>query len=163
MTDVAVQTESATVDDPNFPYGQTKTAMSDEQESTLSASDLASILKWSKDISSDINLFSGLTTLVVHGRVVWHIYSVTKVDRDCDRYVFLKRDCDNWLTFDIKETSGSQNTCGRQSIWPFEGLLTSLSGYHTRRRRLYCSDEHDTTRTVPSIRVRSTMVFRHLA
>jgi hypothetical protein len=31
----------------------------DDQESTLSASDLASILKWSKDISSDINLASG--------------------------------------------------------------------------------------------------------
>ncbi|KAK0208888.1 hypothetical protein DFS33DRAFT_1254916 [Desarmillaria ectypa] len=63
MSDVAVQTESATVDDPNFPYGQTKTTMSDEQESTLSASDLASILKWSKDISSDINLSSALQRL----------------------------------------------------------------------------------------------------
>ncbi|PBL00451.1 histidine kinase [Armillaria gallica] len=63
MTDVAVQTESATVDDPNFPYGQTNTTMSDEQESTLSASDLASILKWSKDISSDINLSSALQRL----------------------------------------------------------------------------------------------------
>ena len=31
----------------------------EDQESTLSASDLASILKWSKDISSDINLASG--------------------------------------------------------------------------------------------------------
>ncbi|KAK0481591.1 hypothetical protein IW261DRAFT_1550690 [Armillaria novae-zelandiae] len=41
----------------------TKTAMSDEQESTLSASDLASILKWSKDISSDINLSSALQRL----------------------------------------------------------------------------------------------------
>ncbi len=70
MTDVAVQTESVTVDDPNFPYGQTNTTMSDEQESTLSASDLASILKWSKDISSDINLSSGLIPLVARRRIV---------------------------------------------------------------------------------------------
>jgi len=35
----------------------------DDQESTLSASDLASILKWSKDISSDINLSSALQRL----------------------------------------------------------------------------------------------------
>ena len=34
-------------------------ASHDDQESTLSASDLAAILKWSKDISSDINLSSG--------------------------------------------------------------------------------------------------------
>ena len=45
----------------------------EDQESTLSASDLASILKWSKDISSDINLASGewvafmAATLVVQG------------------------------------------------------------------------------------------------
>ena len=31
----------------------------DDQESALSAADLGSILKWSKDISSDINLSSG--------------------------------------------------------------------------------------------------------
>lgn len=32
----------------------------DSEESSLSAADLASILKWSKDISSDINLSSGI-------------------------------------------------------------------------------------------------------
>ncbi|KAK0233760.1 dual-domain HisK/Mak2 protein kinase [Armillaria fumosa] len=99
MTDVAVQTESATVDDPNFPYGQTKTAMSDEQESTLSASDLASILKWSKDISSDINLSSALQRLT-----------------EIATGMYLKRECDNLLTYHIEETSGSQNTCGRQMV-----------------------------------------------
>jgi hypothetical protein len=36
-----------------------KTDAHDDQESTLRAADLASILKWSEDISSDINLSSG--------------------------------------------------------------------------------------------------------
>jgi hypothetical protein len=60
-SDTAVQTEKIGVGvgfqvpalQPN------KMDIHEDQESTLSASDLASILKWSKDISSDINLASG--------------------------------------------------------------------------------------------------------
>jgi len=61
-SNVAVQTESATSQfssQPHRLYGQTKMEISD-QESTLTAADLASILQWSKDISSDINLSSGM-------------------------------------------------------------------------------------------------------
>jgi hypothetical protein len=42
-------------------YDNTNVDIEDEQETTLRASDLAAILKWSKDISSDINLSSGMS------------------------------------------------------------------------------------------------------
>ncbi|KIL70561.1 hypothetical protein M378DRAFT_194875 [Amanita muscaria Koide BX008] len=62
LTDVAVQTESSCSESPrqSFPV---KMDPAEDQESTLSASDLASILKWSKEISSDINLSSALQRL----------------------------------------------------------------------------------------------------
>lgn len=63
-SDVAVQTESLSIGvETHIPtiYETTHAKLDgiEDQESTLSASDLASILKWSKDISSDINLSSG--------------------------------------------------------------------------------------------------------
>lgn len=58
--DVAVQTEAVvSFDSTAYAIGKMETDAHDDQESTLSATDLASILKWSKDISSDINLSSG--------------------------------------------------------------------------------------------------------
>jgi len=62
---VAVQTEAASHHlDASSSYNITSRANGhDDQESTLSAADLASILKWSKDISSDINLSSALQRL----------------------------------------------------------------------------------------------------
>lgn len=59
--DVAVQTDTIPVGTSSRPhtYDQNKASNQGDQESTLSAADLASILKWSKDISSDINLSSG--------------------------------------------------------------------------------------------------------
>jgi len=60
--DVAVQTEVVPVTYGQPLHMQTHTddiQDDDSEESSLSASDLASILKWSKDISSDINLSSG--------------------------------------------------------------------------------------------------------
>lgn len=62
--DVAVQTEAAvSFDSTSYAIGKMGTDAHDDQESTLSATDLASILKWSKDISSDINLSSALQRL----------------------------------------------------------------------------------------------------
>ncbi|KAF5338436.1 hypothetical protein D9758_012211 [Tetrapyrgos nigripes] len=63
-SDVAVQTESAMMPNNQDPsrYDNTNTDIDDEQETTLRASDLAAILKWSKDISSDINLSSDVLT-----------------------------------------------------------------------------------------------------
>jgi hypothetical protein len=60
-SDTAVQTENAGVGVGSHApiHKQIKIDTHEDQESTLSASDLASILKWSKDISSDINLASG--------------------------------------------------------------------------------------------------------
>jgi hypothetical protein len=61
-SDVAIQTESPTLGhSPQFPqpYRRSNLDISNGQDSTPTASDLASILKWSKDISSDINLSSG--------------------------------------------------------------------------------------------------------
>uniref|UniRef100_A0A8H8CPK9 Histidine kinase n=1 Tax=Psilocybe cubensis TaxID=181762 RepID=A0A8H8CPK9_PSICU len=62
--DVAVQTEAVALnyDSTIYTLGG-KTDSHDDQESTLSAADLASILKWSKDISRDINLSSALQRL----------------------------------------------------------------------------------------------------
>ncbi len=60
--DIGIQTEVPTsgVADSE-QWGVNKADLHEDQESSLSASDLASILKWSKDISSDINLSSGMT------------------------------------------------------------------------------------------------------
>jgi hypothetical protein len=58
-SDVAIQTEALPLNS-NAPLILGRANGQDDQESTLSATDLASILKWSKDISSDINLSSGL-------------------------------------------------------------------------------------------------------
>jgi hypothetical protein len=68
-SDVGVQTEviAGGAGSPTHTY---KMDVQDDQESTLSAADLASILKWSKDISSDINLSSGLS---VYLSVVAHL------------------------------------------------------------------------------------------
>ncbi|KAF8349828.1 hypothetical protein F5887DRAFT_942564 [Amanita rubescens] len=62
-SDIAVQTESMSdLESPGQSY-PVKVDSAEDQESTLSASDLASILKWSKEISSDINLPSALQRL----------------------------------------------------------------------------------------------------
>ncbi len=57
-SDAAVQTEAVSLNFDSRPVLGNGDGH-DDQESTLSAADLASILKWSKDISSDINLSSG--------------------------------------------------------------------------------------------------------
>lgn len=59
--DIGVQTEVPTSGVASSEQYETNKADSyEDQESSLTASDLASILKWSKDISSDINLSSGM-------------------------------------------------------------------------------------------------------
>jgi hypothetical protein len=59
-SDVSVQTETVSI---NFHsptrIESNKLGHLDDQESALTAADLAAILKWSKDISSDINLSAG--------------------------------------------------------------------------------------------------------
>ena len=58
--DVAIQTESVAMGltaQPLLP--DDKIEVLDEDDPQLSASDLSAILKWSKEISSDINLSSG--------------------------------------------------------------------------------------------------------
>ncbi|KAJ2919335.1 hypothetical protein MD484_g1075, partial [Candolleomyces efflorescens] len=63
-SNVAVQTEATPMDPASQSqvYGSA-VGMHEGQDSMLTASDLASILKWSKDISSDINLSSALQRL----------------------------------------------------------------------------------------------------
>ncbi|KAF8746288.1 hypothetical protein AX14_000082 [Amanita brunnescens Koide BX004] len=62
-SEIAVQTESTSdLESPGQSY-PVKTDSAEDQESTLRASDLASILKWSKEISSDTNLPSALQRL----------------------------------------------------------------------------------------------------
>jgi hypothetical protein len=65
-SDVAVQTEAAVLNlsTPAIPSGHWAET-NDGQESELSAGELALILKWSKDISSDINLLSGMIAFSV--------------------------------------------------------------------------------------------------
>jgi hypothetical protein len=58
--DVATQTEALAVDPSSQMQVHSATIdLHEDHDTVLSASDLASILKWSKDISSDINLSSG--------------------------------------------------------------------------------------------------------
>lgn len=59
-SDAAVQTEALPLTlSSTRDVHDGRTDFHDAQESSLSATDLASILKWSKDISRDINLSSG--------------------------------------------------------------------------------------------------------
>lgn len=61
--EVAVQTDSSYLGNPQASFEGMKIDVTDEDDiGSLSASDLASILKWSKDISSDINLSSGMSS-----------------------------------------------------------------------------------------------------
>lgn len=64
-SDVAVQTDNDGIGTANDPTHSelSRVESGDDEESSLSASDLASILKWSKHISSDINLSSALQRL----------------------------------------------------------------------------------------------------
>ncbi|KAF8665081.1 hypothetical protein AX16_000549 [Volvariella volvacea WC 439] len=62
-SDVAVQTENVVVGVSTEASEFGLTGNTGDEESSLSATDLASILKWSKDISSDINLSSALQRL----------------------------------------------------------------------------------------------------
>ncbi|PFH54726.1 hypothetical protein AMATHDRAFT_268 [Amanita thiersii Skay4041] len=61
-SDVAIQTDR-NAEEEVTTRASTSRVDPQDQESTLSASDLASILKWSKDISCDINLSSALQRL----------------------------------------------------------------------------------------------------
>ena len=65
-SDVSVQTENVaiTFHSPTR-IESNKLGHLDDQESTLTATDLAAILKWSKDISSDINLSAGNSLLLM--------------------------------------------------------------------------------------------------
>ena len=59
-SDVSVQTETISIDFHSPTHIETnKLDHPDDQESALTAADLAAILKWSKEISSDINLSAG--------------------------------------------------------------------------------------------------------
>ena len=59
-SDVSVQTETVSISfHPPTRIETNKLGNLDDQESALTAADLAAILKWSKDISSDINLSAG--------------------------------------------------------------------------------------------------------
>ncbi|TFK76709.1 dual-domain HisK/Mak2 protein kinase [Pluteus cervinus] len=62
-SDVAVQTEPPQHGSHFHSQSRDSQDEHEDQESTLGASDLASILKWSKEISSDINLSSALQRL----------------------------------------------------------------------------------------------------
>lgn len=58
-SDIAIQTESTSDLESHGQSYPVKIDSAEDQESTLRASDLASILKWSKEISRDTNLPSG--------------------------------------------------------------------------------------------------------
>ena len=65
--DVAVQTDSVVITSQSSlqgPFERTSLDASEEEQiSSLTAADLASILKWSKEISGDINLSMALQRL----------------------------------------------------------------------------------------------------
>jgi hypothetical protein len=59
-SDVSVQTETVAITFHSPTRIDHELNHIDDQESALTAADLAAILKWSKDISSDINLSAGI-------------------------------------------------------------------------------------------------------
>lgn len=76
-------------------YHQSKSASSDEDQiSNLNAADLGSILKWSKEISSDINLSLALQKLTEIATGTYHFKHVVRTNSHRDL-----------------ESSGSQITC----------------------------------------------------
>lgn len=91
-SDVAVQTDALVMGPVTSVLGSTEDPMKDfnydEEAFQLTSSDLAAILRWSKDISSDINLSSGKECCFsIHFETFMHaeFFSSTKVDRDRDR------------------------------------------------------------------------------
>jgi len=126
--EVAVQTESVMM--PNNHelslYDNTKIDTGDEQETTLQASHLSAILRWSKDISSDINLSSGMDVLepIFHNWL--SIPSFATLNWNCNRY-FLSASVTNRAD-NFTETSGSQNTCG--SFFFLKSPVRSRKHFH---------------------------------
>jgi hypothetical protein len=90
-SDVAVQTENVEMGLRAFASDEdTRMDMSSSEESTLSASDLASILQWSKVISSDINLYLGKPAYFMHsGQLVYIMGSIATPDRNSYWSVFV--------------------------------------------------------------------------
>ncbi len=107
--DVAVQT-SPPIEDNRLLYRR-KTDTTDTNDSTLRASDLDSILKWSTDISSNINLFSGK---VIHVRSCPSLKALLALQRLTEiatgKCFFVALGA--LSTRRYVEISGSQNTCG---------------------------------------------------
>ncbi|KAH9945631.1 histidine kinase [Amylocystis lapponica] len=95
--DVAVQTDSVVIAaSPSNSYERMKTDSNEEDEIlSLSAPELASILKWSKEISGDINLSMALQRLTEIATGSSMATGLHKVGVD----------------FSSTETSGSQSTC----------------------------------------------------
>jgi hypothetical protein len=70
--DVAIQTESNGITDSHFSTYETTKSDGDEG-SQLTAPELYNILKWSQDISSDINLSAALQRLTEIAKGLQHI------------------------------------------------------------------------------------------
>jgi hypothetical protein len=91
-SDVSVQTETVAIIFHSPTRIESNKLGLDDQESALTAADLAAILKWSKDISSDINLSAGNPFLLT--RTVSFLKSnfddsTQEVGRDCNWWDFL--------------------------------------------------------------------------
>ena len=100
--DVAVQTDSVVIASHqsfNGSFERTSLDASEEEQiSSLTAADLASILKWSKEISGDINLSMALQRLTEIATGL-----LTSISRRC-RFI-------THVFFHSVEISVSQNTC----------------------------------------------------
>lgn len=142
--DVAVQTESTVVGyspQPQALYGQAKIDSAEEQEiSTLMASDLASILKWSKDISSDINLSSGWSA-----SALWCIAS--------DHCLALQRLTEIATGNSMQQIDSYALLIPLLSIYRNIWISEHMRCYSQGSRRLHCCYEYGPSRSLSSARV----------
>lgn len=164
-SDVSVQTETVSISFHSpTRIESNKVGQLDDQESALTAADLAAILKWSKDISSDINLSAGNRFLFMKRYFLLGLKSPTALKRLTEiatggtPWIFTVNELIIYLNFrnvGLRKYLWYANFEEWGSVWAYS---VNHSGYYSRSRRPYCVDQHDTSRPMPSTRVR--MVFQ---
>lgn len=94
-SDVAVQTDAvivssstgSSIDEDAYAHGNLLNSTEEDLVTKLSSADLASILRWSKEISRDINLSLALQSLteIVTGQYSDNLTSFLNLTRTCIR------------------------------------------------------------------------------
>jgi hypothetical protein len=122
-----VQTETVSISFHSPPHIESNKLghLDDQEESALTAADLAAILKWSKDISSDINLSAGNLCLLMKSLFIGINNTFPTALKRLTEIATggISSTINELINYLKLETSGSENTCG-MSIMRNEGVLS---------------------------------------